>query len=199
MSKGGSRSGAGRPGYKVKAEQLQRVDVRTWAKCGLLGSAGAFSWAWDRGGDPTGSIGVYVESKAALSLRYTFTTKGEERDVCERINIANTACNFGGTRAWFCCPRCPKRVAVLYIRTGRFACRHCQRVAFSSQSEDAIDRSWRNQRKLEARLGGKWQRPTGMRLHTYQRLIDRLASYEEARDAAFCERVQRLFGFAGLR
>lgn len=198
MARGGQRWNAGRPGYRVKAEQLQRVDVRIWAKRGLLGNAGAFSWAWNRGGEPTGSIGVYVHSEAALSLRYTITINDDKRDVCERITIAKTACNFGGSRAWFCCPRCPNRVAVLYMRVGRFACRRCQRVAYSSQSEDAIDRSWRNQRKLEARLGDKWQRPKGMRLNTYQRLIERLASYEEARDAAFCVRVGRLFGFAGL-
>lgn len=199
MAKGGQRWGAGRPGYKVKGEELKRVDVRMWAKRGLLNSASGFSWSWSRGGDLAGCIGVYVDSKTALSLRYTATTNDDKRDVCERIAIAHTACNFGGTRAWFCCPRCPKRVAVLYLRAGRFACRHCQRVAYSSQSEDVLGRTWLKQRKLEARLGNDWQRPKGMRLATYQRLLDRLHDCEERRDTAFSERVGRLFGFGGLR
>ena len=84
------------------------------------------------------------------------------------------------------------------MRAGRFACRHCQRVAYSSQSEDVLQRTWLKQRKLEARLGEDWQqRPKGMRHATYERLLDRLHDCEVQRDMAFCERAGRLFGFWG--
>ena len=197
MARGGMRWGAGRPAHKLKAEQLQRVDVRDWHRRGYLSRARAFTWRWNRGGEPSGSIGVYVESPTVLLLRYTATINDERRDVCERVSLTYRACTFGGSRPWFNCPRCSRRVAVLYMRSGRFACRHCQRVAYSSQSDDTLDRMWRKQAKLEARLDDDWQRPKGMRRHTYERLVDRLEECEERRDAAFCETAMRLFG-AGL-
>jgi hypothetical protein len=36
MGTGGSRYGAGRPGYKGKAEACMRLDVRMWARRGTL-------------------------------------------------------------------------------------------------------------------------------------------------------------------
>lgn len=194
MAKGGARFGAGRPAYKIKGEQLQRIDVRVWARRGMLKRAGWFSWSWNRGGEPTGSIGVQVDSETALTLQYTVTTDSGKRGIDERVSLAQSACNFGGTRQWFCCTRCARRVAVLYLRGGRFACRHCQRLAYSSQSEDAIDRTWTKQRKIEARLGGNWQRPKGMRFSTYERLWAELRDCERRRDEALAVFVQRFIG-----
>lgn len=198
MAKGGQRWGAGRPGYRVKGEQLKRVDVRMWAKRGYLSRACTFSWSWSRDGESSGSIGIKVESPSALSLQYTVTINGEQRSINDRVALLHAPCNLGGTRPWFSCPRCARPVAMLYMRSGRFACRHCQRVAYSSQSEDVLGRTWLKQRKLEARLGDDWQRPKGMRYATYERLIDRLHDCEVQRDTAFCERVGRLFGIGGL-
>lgn len=191
MAKGGARYGAGRPTNKIKGEQLQRIDVRTWAGRGLLNGAGWFSWAWNRGGESSGRIGVRVDSTTALTLQYTVTINGDKLDVNERVAIAHTACNFGGTRSWFQCTRCTRRVAVLYMRAGRFACRHCQRVSYTSQSEDEISRTWRTQQKIEARLGDYGQRPKGMRLHTYQRLRATVWDCEQRRDEAFAIVVER--------
>jgi hypothetical protein len=196
MAKGGSRLGAGRPGYKAKGEQLQRVDVRVWARQGLLSRARAFSWSWNRGGEPTGSIAVNVIPQSAVRLIYTITTGGEKRDIDDRVTLIYKPCNFGGARPWFQCPRCARQVAVLYMRSGRMACRHCQRVAYSSQSEDVMARTWREQRRIEERLGDHWQRPKGMRQRTYGRLLDRLADCELRRDEALCVAVGRLFGIS---
>lgn len=191
MAKGGSRLGAGRPGYKVKGEQLHRVDVRVWARQGLLSRARAFSWSWNRGGEPTGNIGVNVIPQSAVRLIYTMTTDGEKRNIDDRVALIYKPCNFGGARPWFQCPRCTRQVAQLYMRSGRFACRHCQCVAYSSQSEDVMARTWREQRRIETRLGDDWQRPKGMRQRTYERLMDRLAECEQRRDEAFCIAAQR--------
>ena len=199
MGTGGMRYGAGRPGYRAKAEQLHRVDVREWARRGYLRGACSFSWNWTRDGESTGSIGVHVHSPDVMTLRYTLTQNDVRRDVVDRVCIARTACPFGGTRPWFNCTRCARRVAVLYLRNGGFACRHCQRVAYSSQSDDALDRLWRKQTKIEARLAEHWQRPKGMRQLTYARLMDKLTDCEARRDDAFEAVAARLFGLAGLR
>ncbi len=198
MAKGGQRWGAGRPGYRVKAEQLKRIDVRRWGKLGYLSRARTFSWGWSSNGESSGSISIVVQSPMALSLRYTVTTNDEKHNIKDTVQLLHAPCNLGGTRPWFSCPRCARPVAVLYMRAGRFACRHCQRVAYSTQSEDVLQRTWLKQRKLEARLGDDWQRPKGMRHATYERLLDRLHDCEARRDMAFCERVGRLFGIGGL-
>lgn len=185
MGKGGMRCGAGRPGYKVKAEHLCRVDVREWARRGYLRGACAFSWSWHRGGEPAGSIGVRVHGPDALTLAYTATVGDVRRDVAETLTMVNTPCAFGGARPWFKCPCCARRVAMLYLRGGRFACRQCKRVAYSSQSDDALDRLWRKQHKIEKRLAPNWQRPKGMRQQTYARLVTQMLSLEERRELAF--------------
>jgi len=191
MSRGGFRTGAGRPAYKVKGEQLQRVDVRVWARRKLLDYQGSFNWSWNRGGEPMGNIGVLVQPQSAVTLQYTATSNGETRQFNDRVNLIYRPCNFGGSRPWLQCPRCARHVALLYLRGGRFACRHCQRVAYSSQAEDAIGRTWSKQRKIEAQLGDNWERPKGMRLLTYDRLCNQLATIEEKRDRAFAVFVQR--------
>lgn len=192
MAKGGSRLGAGRPAYKVKGEQLQRVDVRVWARKGLLTGNRFFNWSWNRGGEPTGSIGVNVTPQSAVTLDYSLTQNGERRSISERVALIYKPCNFGGARPWFQCPRCARQVAVLYMRSGRFACRHCQRVSYSSQSEDEMARTWREQRRIEEKIGEDWQRPKGMRQRTYERLMDRLTDCEMRRDEAFCVAAARL-------
>lgn len=191
------RWGAGRPGYRAKAEQLQRVDVREWARRGYLRGPCSFSWSWNRGGEPSGSIGVAVHGPDALTLRYTFTVDKVARDVAERLTVVNTPCAYGGARPWFSCPRCARRVALLYLRGGYFACRLCKRVAYSSQSDDDLDRLWRRQGKIEKRLGANWQRPKGMRLRTYDRLFAELLDCEERRDAALADAMVGLNLFSG--
>jgi hypothetical protein len=192
MGTGGMRYGAGRPGHRAKAEQLQRVDVREWARRGYLRGSCSFSWSWNRGGEPSGSIGVAVHGPAALTLSYTFTVNGGARHVAESLAIVNTGCPYGGTRPWFACPRCARRVALLYLRGGYFGCRRCKRVAYSSQSEDVLDRLWRKQQRIESRLDDHWRRPKGMRTHTYDRLFAELVFCERRRDDALVGLLARL-------
>ena len=192
MAKGGARYGAGRPAYRVKAEQVMRVDIRIWHKRGLLWDGGRNTWSWSRGDERAGSITFSVSEQ---SVRLTYAVNG--LDASQTIPRTSTPCHYGGARPWFLCPLCQRRTALLYMRAGRFACRHCQRVAYSSQSEDVVGRTWIKQRKQEARLGDDWQRPKGMRHSTYERLLDRLQDCEERREMAFCERVGRLFGIGG--
>lgn len=112
----------------------------------------------------------------------------------EKLTVFNMAGTYGGTRLWFNYPRCTRRVAVLYMRRGYFACRHCQKVAYSSQSDDALDRMWRKQSKIEARLGEHWRRPKGMRRRTYDRLWGELMACEERRELALEQFVARFVG-----
>jgi hypothetical protein len=193
MGTGGMRYGAGRPSYKVKAEQVHRVDIREWSRRGYLREGCRFSWSWHRGEEPSGSISVHVHSAYALTLQYRFTVNEVAQDIADIVRISLTACRYGGNRPWFSCLRCGRRVAVLYMRGGRFGCRICQRIAYSSQSDDLLDGLWRKQAKIEKRLGENWQRPKGMRQRTYDGLKDKLCELEGRREGEFAAYVSRLF------
>lgn len=193
MSKGRARWGAGRPGTKAIGERLQRIDVRVWARRGYLRQHGRFVWTWKRGEEHSGSVSVWVDPLEAVTLRFAMTTGEQRRDVAQRISLDRVACRFGGWRQWFRCPCCERRVALLYLRWGRFACRACQRVVYASQSEDELARTWRKQSRLEARLGDHWSRPKGMRLRTYERLFAAVLACEEKREGALAVLVERLF------
>jgi hypothetical protein len=197
MGTGGARFGAGRPGSRVKAGQVLSLDIRQLARLGYTKRNCSFGWQWERDGEPTATIGITVQAGMALTLNYTATIQGQARDYAQRIKLTHTACHFGQSRTWALCPRCGRRVARLYLRAGQFACRHCQRVAYSSQSLDALGRSWIKQRKIEAQLGDNWQRPNGMRQATHNRLMIRLIDCHKQREAALAAFLMRLD--AGLR
>ena len=192
MGTGGMRYGAGRPSYKAKAEQLQRVEIGRWHRGGYMRAGCSFSCSWNCGGEPSGSIGVVVHGADSLALQYMLGSEGQRRDGSQHIRLTRTACSYGNSRPWFACPVCQRRAGVLYMRAGRFACRQCQRVSYSSQSCDLLDRMWRKQSKIEARLGEHWQRPKGMRLKTYERLMQVLLTCEEQREEAFAAFATRL-------
>jgi hypothetical protein len=98
--------------------------------------------------------------------------------------LSHTACTYGGARPWFICPIRGERVAVLFLRVGRFACRRCQRVAYGSQSDDACRREWCKQAKAEAKLGPNCGRPKGMHHATGERLLAIIWECEARREAA---------------
>ena len=194
MSRGGSRCRAGRPGWKLKAEQSLPLDVRRMHRADVLreGYVGAWQWTNNDTGERVGSIGFTVEP-CAVVLRYS--VDGDARKQFVRLERAR--CNFGGLRPWFICPIRGERVAVLYMRAGRFACRDCQRIAYLCQSEDFIGRVWRKQRKAEARLGTDGERPKGMHAATYEHLSGIINDCELVKDYALFAMLERR-GLAGF-
>lgn len=191
MNKGGTRYGAGRPRSTACAEQSKRLDIHALHKGQHLNEGSSFTWRWSRDGESTGSIGVRVGA-GYLRLDYTLTgPNGNQKDASQTIPIALTFCHYGGTRPWFTCPACHARAGVLYLRWGRFACRSCQKVAYASQSEDFLDRTWRKQCKFETRLAPHWQRPKGMRKRTYENLLAGVLECVEQRENALAAYVAR--------
>lgn len=191
MGTGGTRYGAGRPGYRVKAEDCRQLDVRRWQREGMLvpGQAGGWYWRDPDTGATRASIGWRVEAGVVVLV---YAINGEP--VTQRVPIERTSCNYGGSRAWFRCPRCARRVAVLFLRGRGFACRHCQQVAYRSQSEDDMGRAWIKQRKAEAKLGENWSRPKGMHHATRERLLSVIFDCEQARTDALAAFLDRQIG-----
>ncbi len=192
MSRGGARWGAGRPGWHAKAEECLRLDVRTMQRqgCLALGRAGGWAWTDRETGERVASIGYAVEATGPIGLLVLrYHVNGEARE--DRITLSSTRGPIGGDRPWFLCPVRGERVAILYQRHGRFACRRCNRVAYVSQSEDWLGRVWRRQRKLEGRLVDGCARPIGMHGKTFRGLLAAIDECEAAKDSALLEMMAR--------
>ena len=131
MSKGGSRSGAGRPAHRLKAENASALDVKYLSKHGHLDEGNWKRLYWKQYGEDR-LDGLVKAYKSHITVDIGLST--------HVIFLTTTPCHLGGHRHWFSCPRCGKRMGVLYFRRGYFACRHCQKIAYQSQSGNAQDR-----------------------------------------------------------
>lgn len=186
MGKGGSRCGAGRPALHVKAEHCLKLDVRRWQREGVLrpGYVGSWQWTDSDTGEQRSSIGFHT-NQGNVALSYSIDGKPQS----QTVSLSESACTFGGVRRWFICPVRHERVAVPYLRAGRFACRNCQRIAYASQSDDLCARMWGRQQKAEAKLGPYGARPKGMHEATRERLLSIIWDCEEVRDEALANNL----------
>lgn len=188
MGTGGSRWGAGRPGWRRKCEQVLSLDIRRLSKRGHLqpGTYSSQSWSWN--GAPCGSISTAATS-SALQLSYSRTRDEEEpRRYCYDVPLERTRCHFGGSRLWFRCPWCTRRCAVIYglSSDGYFACRSCLRLGYSSECEGVIDRLNRRMRKFEARLDYGEVKPKWMRWRTFEHICEEMERLDAAWGLAVC-------------
>lgn len=168
---------------KGTVETRLNLDVRSLHRAGVLVVGGRGTWQWLRSGKQAGQVCFEVVAADCLRLRYRIATAtgAELRDY--RVTIARTPCHLGGTRAWFLCPCCSRRVARLYLRD-LFACRHCWRLNYASQQaskrDRASDRSWALRQALGCDEGFLClpaeyiPKPKGMHWRTFERKIQQL-------------------------
>ena len=169
---------SGRHGGKRTTDDMHILDIRKIERAGLLKPGGSFGWQWTRGGEKIASIGLRTESDRVV-LDYRTRNHGDEwQDMDYPVRLTWTACNYGGQRAWWLCPAvgCGRRVAVLY--GGKvYACRHCHKLAYRTQRQQADDRATSKADRIRNRLG--WDagilnlpggKPKGMHWRTFERL-----------------------------
>ena len=132
---------------------------------------------------PRLSISQYREqlkqgSAQSIEVSYSYRSKPYQYS----IQLSKTACNYGHYRHWWLCPKCSKRVSVLYC-AGLYVCRHCIGANYGSQLQQPVDRIYSKLNALRERLGwqvgiihGIGERPKGMHHSTYERL---LVEYEQ--------------------
>ncbi len=169
---------------KTTAEECQSIDVRYLHRNGLLKPGHWFSFRWSRAGGKTGSIQGAVSGdgraeQVTLLYRHRRGLGSEWEDVREPVELAWTACNFGGERPWFICPGadCSRRVAILYGPGRYFLCRHCYDLSYQSQRDNKMYRALHRAQDIRRRLGGSAnmmepfpEKPKGMHWRTYERL-----------------------------
>jgi hypothetical protein len=165
---------------KSTTDVCQSIDVRYLHCNGLLKPGHYFSLRWSPAGRQTSSIGgVAYRDQVTLLYRHRIGLGGEWEDVKETVPLTWTACNFGGERPWFICPRagCGRRVAILYAPGRYFLCRHCYDLTYQSQRDNMMYRALHRAQKIRQRLGGSAnmmepfpEKPKGMHWKTYDRL-----------------------------
>jgi len=149
---------------KMKTHDLPCLHVRSIR---LLKASVTYALEWN--GASRGSISVRA---AGLIVEYWHGGA----PVNQVVFTETTPRNFGGRQVWFTCPNCRRRCSILYL-SNRLACRQCLRLAYRSQSEDALNRSYRKQRKIEQRLRSGEK----MTNRTRQALERKRAQVEQAR------------------
>lgn len=204
--------GSGRPSGSGRGtvEACRSIDVNRLRREGCLRAGWMGRWRWTRDGEKVASMSLRAEHDR-LHLTYRVRVGGGEwEDVAETVRVVRVACRFGGARLYFVCPgvvngvACGRRVAKLHGPGRYFLCRHCHRLAHTSQSEGACDRALRRVNKIRKRLGGDPgmaapfpSKPKGMWRRTYERLREHAFDAEMRADEAFALRAERLLARIG--
>ena len=127
-----------------------------------------------------------------LNCRVHSVREGCESDTSFSIGIERKACNYGGERFYFLCPRCGRRCTKLYLCGGYFVCRSCGGLHYVVESEGTVDKARRRADKIRKRLG--WKRmgfpergdilgkPKWMHYTTFKSLLDK---HDEAVEIMF--------------
>lgn len=166
---------SGRHGGKGTTQGRNTLDVRKLQRDRLLIPGYRFYTSWTRNGQPNGSISVSVNTG---SVNLIYRHGGDTgQDMNYPVLIDWTPCNYGGKRAWWKCPCCGRRVAVLY--SGKmFACRRCHGLDYESTRSSEESQAFARADKVRKRLG--WvagiahpigDRPKGMHQQTYGRWL----------------------------
>ncbi|MCA1789428.1 MAG: hypothetical protein LC667_06100 [Thioalkalivibrio sp.] len=190
-------------GARRTTESCPDLDIRHLVRNGSLepGRAYVRTWRWRHGRQAQIGYRVHGDEDGrakTLTLAYTVTADGEAEVATQPTDLTWTSCHYGGRRPWFLCPGCGRRCAILYGRR-RFACRTCQRLAYSSQNESTTDRQMRKAQAIRERLGGSpdlglpfLPKPPRMHWRTYWRLRAEAGEAEASMWAGVAER----FGLA---
>lgn len=124
----------------------------------------------------------------------------DEREVVElsrgdTLELVRTANHFGGSRAYWLCPRCGRRCRYLYFKNHRFQCRECAKLNYRCQqrTNDSTNYARDGLKLAREKLG--WEppfdicpaefpyvtpdKPKGMHWATYRRYLARYQRYQK--------------------
>lgn len=150
-----------------------KLDVLVLHKAGNLSQDGEGVISWG-----CGSTMSFKLAGERITLDYFTTRQGEKTKHQCSIYLSRVACCFGGSRPWFICPRCHKRVGAVYFNTAP-ACRKCSHLRYDSQREQPADRARRRARKTRHKLDWpmnftlRGDKPKGMHWATYRRMVNK--------------------------
>ncbi len=187
---------------REETDPLMSLDVRRLNRDGALRPGAVSTTSWTCRGEASGMIMTIMDHvRPCLTLEYRIRMGNEPwRPIHEPVWLLTTECHFGGNRVWFACPGCSNRCAVLYSLDGRFRCRICHDLAYSSTREDGLERSIRRLSVLRKRMGGDWSaspwtipaKPEDMSWRTYNRLSRKLIEEINRNSRIFADDLSRM-------
>ena len=187
---------------KGNTDQYKKIDVRYMQRESLLnsGQVNSLRWTSQRTGEVVGRVDYEVKAEGVcFSYRVRSNPSEAWRPYSYLVPVTYTPCNYGGTRAWFNCPHCLKRVAVLYLDE-QIACRTCHKLNYTSQQQ--TKGTWQERdrmNKVREKLG--WPlvqdvlfriKPKGMHYTNFERLCKEHDYYERRYLAGFMAVLDRL-------
>ncbi len=188
---------------KMTTEEAKRIDIREWQRNNDLqnGNSGELSWRNSRTKEITGSISFEVKTDC---LVFSYRAKRHNDQHWQNYKViaplTYTSCNYGNSRVWFMCPRCSKRVAILYVNT-QIACRTCQRLNYASQQKTkGMCQDQDRMNKIRQKLN--WPlyqdvlfrtKPKGMHYKTFYHLVKEHDFYELSYWESFGATMPSLF------
>lgn len=148
---------------------------------------------WHQGKESLGSVGVSLANHNQLCIQYKYrrSCEGDWSTVTEFIPLQFSACRYGGSRLWLICPKCGKRVAIIYVDTV-VACRSCLGLRYQSEYEDDISRLQSKVRKIFDRIGHDYARPKGMHHKTYECLLSKAIELQIRQDKLIEAKFQKI-------
>jgi hypothetical protein len=175
--------GSGRRGNKKDtAEDYLCLDIAAFRRRGQWKVlSGVITWS--RGEVRTASVGCAVRDDG-IDLQWQ--THGGE-SVRQHVPITSVGVNYG-SRYYFCCPACERRVAKLFAGT-KFYCRHCYNLTYEScqKSHDRFharlgltDKQFRNFLKVS-----QYSRELKGKKRVGVRMLRRLDKYIEKSNVRF--------------
>lgn len=193
---GGNNSG--RHGGKRTTNRMNQLDIRRVHRSGGLALGDSSVWSWTSAAGNVASICIDAGIDGVTLTQRVKNTVGEWQDFRCQVAVEWTPCNYGGQRPWWGCPGCTRRVAILYA--GRqYACRHCHDLTYKSTRTGANSKFFARANKVRRQLG--WgggvasppgERPKGMHLATYLRLLRQLNAHSIAALASTDAMVDRM-------
>jgi len=191
--------GSGRHSRQSTIESTNTLDVRWLNRKGLLKHQNQGSLKWTRNGNPVGGIGYKItDDRMTLIYKHLNQQNQEWEEVEQTIYFDETRCNYGGTRKWFLCPNCRKRVAILTDLGKYFYCRKCYRLPYRSTLETSRDRFYSKKDKLGEEIfehyenGDVWQKKKSMHWKTFNKKYNEYNRLREITDTIFIEQVHKL-------
>ena len=172
---GGRGSGRRFQGGAPTTDDITALDIRWLHKFRNISVPIGRTVTWSRCGVTHTTVEI-TRTAQGLLLSYAFKEYGCEPVQVERVvSLLWSDAQFGGCRPWFCCPRCKRRTAIVFI-SWSVGCRKCFGIRHQSQNEGSTDRTIRRIDFLRDKLkwepgflnGEEW-RPKGMHHKTYDR------------------------------
>lgn len=122
---------------------------------------------------------LHHQQVQSIAMSYQYRGK----TYCYNVKLLKTQPNYGGYRYWFACPKCCKRVGVLYC-AGIYVCRHCIGANYQTQLMQPWQRPDARIQAIRKRLGWRYSmyqsKPKGMHRATHKRLFMEYIEIEDS-------------------